>query len=249
MEDINRSLYMKIYRYDDEGVFLTEDEGYLDPEETKKQGKEIYMLPANSTFTAPPKTNNDEIAIFKNGIWRIEKDYRGQYSCNEELNIAIVDYIGSLKDALIKEINACIERLKTNRDFKEKINIFIMNAVQNAALKGEDIILETARKFLEGLTDEKLNELVYSKVETDLIWIRLNGSIVGCVIGFIIFWFILNYLLNSLYFSSTNSFISLLNRSSENLSAQLRQSSYLKGALPIVSNSFTAFTMASAVCS
>lgn len=27
---------MKIYRYDDEGVFLTEDEGYLDPEETKK---------------------------------------------------------------------------------------------------------------------------------------------------------------------------------------------------------------------
>ena len=50
---------MKIYRYDDEGVFLREDEGYLDPEETKKQGKEIYMLPANSTFTAPPKTNND----------------------------------------------------------------------------------------------------------------------------------------------------------------------------------------------
>lgn len=92
---------MKIYRYDDEGVFLTEDEGYLDPEETKKQGKEIYMLPANSTFTAPPKTNNDEIAIFKNGIWRIEKDYRGQYSCNEELNIAIVDYIGSLKDGFI----------------------------------------------------------------------------------------------------------------------------------------------------
>lgn len=95
-----------------------------------------------------------------------------------------------LQDALIKEIDACIERLKTNRDFKEKINIFIMNAVQNAALKGEDIILETARKFLEGLTDEKLNELVYSKVETDLIWIRLNGSIVGCVIGFIIFWLI-----------------------------------------------------------
>lgn len=92
---------MKIYRYDDEGVFLREDEGYLDPEETKKQGKEIYMLPANSTFTAPPKTNNDEIAIFKNGIWRIEKDYRVQYSCNEELNIAIVDYIGSLKDGFI----------------------------------------------------------------------------------------------------------------------------------------------------
>lgn len=95
-----------------------------------------------------------------------------------------------LRETLMKEIDACIERLKTNRDFKEKVNTFIMNAVQKTALKGEDIILETARKFLEGLTDEKLNELVYSKVETDLIWIRLNGSIVGCVIGFVIFWLI-----------------------------------------------------------
>lgn len=95
-----------------------------------------------------------------------------------------------LKEALMTEIENCIERLKINRDFKEKVNIFIMNVVQNVALKGEDIILETARKFLEGLTDEKLNELVYSKVEIDLIWIRLNGSIVGCVIGFVIFWLI-----------------------------------------------------------
>lgn len=68
---------MKIYRYDDEGVFLREDEGYLDPEETKKQGKEIYMLPANSTFTAPPKTNNDEIAIFKMVFGELKKIIEG----------------------------------------------------------------------------------------------------------------------------------------------------------------------------
>ena len=63
-----------------------------------------------------------------------------------------------------------------------------MDVLHRTALKGEDVILELARKFLEGLTDEQLNELVYAKVETDMIWIRLNGSIVGGSIGAVSFW-------------------------------------------------------------
>ena len=65
---------------------------------------------------------------------------------------------------------------------------FVLDVVHRSALKGEDVILELARKFLEGLTDKQLNELVYDKVETDMIWIRLNGSIVGGIIGFFAFW-------------------------------------------------------------
>ena len=64
---------------------------------------------------------------------------------------------------------------------------FVLDVVHRSALKGEDVILELARKFLEGLTDKQLNELVYDKVETDMIWIRLNGSIVGGIIGFFCF--------------------------------------------------------------
>ena len=67
----------------------------------------------------------------------------------------------------------------------------VLDVVHRSALKGEDVILELARKFfffLEGLTDKQLNELVYDKVETDMIWIRLNGSIVGGIIGFFAFW-------------------------------------------------------------
>ena len=67
--------------------------------------------------------------------------------------------------------------------FYKKTLVFVPGA-----LKGEDVILELARKFLEGLTDKQLNELVYDKVETDMIWIRLNGSIVGGIIGFFAFW-------------------------------------------------------------
>ena len=87
-----------------------------------------------------------------------------------------------------EEIDRCIEKLNTNNEFKSKINRFVLDVVHRSALKGEDVILELARKFLEGLTDKQLNELVYDKVETDMIWIRLNGSIVGGIIGFFAFW-------------------------------------------------------------
>ncbi len=86
------------------------------------------------------------------------------------------------------EIDNCIAKLYTNAEFKSKINRFILDILHRSALKGEDMILSLARKFLEGLTDEQLNELVYDKVEKDMIWIRLNGSIVGGFIGIFVFW-------------------------------------------------------------
>lgn len=94
----------------------------------------------------------------------------------------------TIEQILSEEIDKCIEKLNTNNEFKSKINRFVLDGVHRSALKGEDVILELARKFLEGLTDKQLNELVYDKVETDMIWIRLNGSIVGGIIGFFAFW-------------------------------------------------------------
>lgn len=94
----------------------------------------------------------------------------------------------TIERILSEEIDRCIEKLNTNNEFKSKINRFVLDVVHRSALKGEDVILELARKFLEGLTDKQLNDLVYDKVETDMIWIRLNGSIVGGIIGFFAFW-------------------------------------------------------------
>lgn len=94
----------------------------------------------------------------------------------------------AIEEIFSAEIDNCIDKLNTNNEFKAKINRFIMDVLHRTALKGEDVVLELARKFLEGLTDEQLNELVYNKVETDMVWIRLNGSIVGGIIGAAAFW-------------------------------------------------------------
>jgi uncharacterized membrane-anchored protein YjiN (DUF445 family) len=77
----------------------------------------------------------------------------------------------TIEQILSEEIDRCIEKLNTNNEFKSKINRFVLDVVHRSALKGEDVILELARKFLEGLTDKQLNELVYDKVETDMIWL------------------------------------------------------------------------------
>ena len=43
------------------------------------------------------------------------------------------------------------------------------------------------RSVLSRLTDEQMNRLVYDKVEPDMLWIRMNGSIVGFGIGICLF--------------------------------------------------------------
>ncbi|MDO4203132.1 MAG: DUF445 family protein [Selenomonadaceae bacterium] len=55
------------------------------------------------------------------------------------------------------------------------------------ALKARELAGSIAREVMGGLSDDDLNALVYDKIEPDLLWIRMNGSIVGAVIGFFMF--------------------------------------------------------------
>ena len=76
----------------------------------------------------------------------------------------------TIEQILSEEIDRCIEKLNTNNEFKSKINRFVLDVVHRSALKVEDVILVLARKFLEGLSDNELSELLYDKVETEMIW-------------------------------------------------------------------------------
>lgn len=92
---------MIIYNYDE---FTKEYTGYseasLDPAETKAQGQEVYLIPANATTVKPPKTKTNEICIYDNG-WQIKADYRGQYIVDETMEPQIVEEIGNLPDGFI----------------------------------------------------------------------------------------------------------------------------------------------------
>lgn len=64
---------MKIYHYDREtGIYIGESEARIDPLETAKQKKDIYLLPAYATFTAPPVIPEGKQAAFISGKWVLE---------------------------------------------------------------------------------------------------------------------------------------------------------------------------------
>ena len=45
----------------------------LDPIQTKKQGKNIYLLPINSTFEIPPEKEEGKAIVFENDNWLLKK--------------------------------------------------------------------------------------------------------------------------------------------------------------------------------
>ena len=69
---------MKFYLYDEKTKqFITEQEGYLDPLETKAQGKNVYIVPPFSTTEKPNLTSlkDNEILVFKDNKWQVEQEF------------------------------------------------------------------------------------------------------------------------------------------------------------------------------
>ena len=70
---------MNVYKYDELTKEYTGVEtARLDPLESAAQGKEIYLLPANATFTAPLVVKEGYAQVFKNEVWNYIEDNRGK---------------------------------------------------------------------------------------------------------------------------------------------------------------------------
>ena len=68
----------------------------------------------------------------------------------------------------------------------------LYDLLARSALHAQTLVGVIVRSVLSRLTDEELNHLIYDKVEEDLLWIRVNGSLVGGCIGLFLFiatWF------------------------------------------------------------
>ena len=70
---------------------------------------------------------------------------------------------------------------------RKSVEHFLYDLLARSALHAQSLVGVVVTNVLDRLTDEQLNHLVYDKVEPDLLWIRMNGSIVGSAIGFVLF--------------------------------------------------------------
>lgn len=103
---------MIIYNYDSITFeYIGESYASLDPEESKIQGKDIYLIPANATDKKPPKTKSNETCIYNNG-WQIKADYRGQYIVDETMQPEKVEKIGNLPDGYIVITEAQAQKIQ-----------------------------------------------------------------------------------------------------------------------------------------
>lgn len=67
-----------VYKYDEKTKeYLGKTEALLDPLETQLQQKEIYLLPADATFSAPT-LQEGYVSVFKEGAWENIEDNRGK---------------------------------------------------------------------------------------------------------------------------------------------------------------------------
>lgn len=69
---------MNVYKYNDNGEYIGTEEALLDPLETEQQGKNIYLLPANATFTAPLAEKEGFVNVWNGTAWERTEDNRGK---------------------------------------------------------------------------------------------------------------------------------------------------------------------------
>ena len=70
---------MKYYSYDAiTKVYINSFDARKDPLESKLQGKEVWLLPANATFTIPPEMPSGYTCLWQDNTWVLVEDHRGQ---------------------------------------------------------------------------------------------------------------------------------------------------------------------------
>lgn len=107
---------MKIYNYNPITFEYTGSQNAdLDPQETKEQGKNVYLLPANATFIKPPASEPFKARVFKEGVWSYEKDFRKRfYKVDSSLNVTEITELGDIPDGYILVTEIVGDDIKAN---------------------------------------------------------------------------------------------------------------------------------------
>lgn len=109
---------MKIYNYNPVTYeYIGEQNADLDPQETKEQGKDIYLIPANATAKKPPVHKEDKARVWQDGGWVYVADYRlNYYKVDSSLFVSDITELGELEEGYILVTKELGELVKANPD-------------------------------------------------------------------------------------------------------------------------------------
>ena len=92
-----------------------------------------------------------------------------------------------LEELISEEYQRTLRLIEQDEELNHAVGSFLYDVIARTALHAQTLVGVIVTDVLSRLTDEQLNHLVYDKVEPDLLWIRMNGSIVGAGIGLVLF--------------------------------------------------------------
>lgn len=164
---------LTIYIYDKNNEYISESVTMIDPEETKIQGKDVWMMPPNSTVVKP-ELREGYTSIWNGESWDYVEDHRGEkgYIGNKFIEI---EELGPLPDGFsVEKPELTPEEIKEQS--KQKI-LFNLSQIDQASSRSLRAIL-TAQ--LSGQEPEiadinKLNEYESLAKDFRVALAELNG--------------------------------------------------------------------------
>ena len=94
---------------------------------------------------------------------------------------------GQLQELAGSIVQVVYGMLRENSSLQREVSGICYQLAARGVMQAQEMLGSIAGDVLGTMTDEQINRLVYDKAEPDLLWIRMNGSIVGGVIGLVIF--------------------------------------------------------------
>ncbi len=147
---------MLVYVYDEETKeFLREEEAFIDPLETKKQGGKVYLLPANATFEKPFDKQHGKAVVFNGSSWTLIDDNRGKFT---------------IKDNQVEEIKTLdpVEKVLTDEEI-DGLNNGTLIIVDNEVVEKPEPTIEEKNEIIrqtrQRLFTEQADPLKYDYEE------------------------------------------------------------------------------------
>ena len=103
---------------------------------------------------------------------------------NDQLEGQVLQRLEQLLEGFLEK---AIGMLSANIALQRELNGLVYQMAARGALQAQELLGRITNSVLGTMTDEQINRLVYDKAEPDLLWIRMNGSIVGASIGLVLF--------------------------------------------------------------
>lgn len=146
---------MNLYNYDkNTKEYLSTTLASADPLETKIKGEFVPLVPACATVIEPPKTGENEVAIFNGKVWEIKKDFRVSHKiCDENFNIKDITEIGEIEENYLVTADMA-ELIKENPD--------------NFKIQNEEIAQKTEEEYQEFLNN-KIKKEEAEKIKNQLL--------------------------------------------------------------------------------